>query len=84
MEVFRGKRVWVHCAVNYRVSAFLYHYLRTVRKLDDSASRSSVFDWWDPDDTWREFLALELSEMEICGNGLAKSVQRRQSDKVTK
>jgi hypothetical protein len=65
MEAFKGKKVWVHCALNYRVSAFLYHYLRTVRKLDDSASRSSVFDWWDPDDTWRTFLAIELSETEM-------------------
>ena len=62
MEAFSGKRIWVHCAMNYRVSAFLYHYLHTVRKLDESESRSSVFDWWDPDDTWRAFLALDLHE----------------------
>lgn len=65
MESLRGRRIWVHCAVNYRVSAFLYHYLRAVRKLGDTESRSAMFDRWAPDEIWREFLALEPSEMEV-------------------
>ena len=57
MEAYRGKKIWVHCVMNYRVSAFLYHYLRGVRKLSESESRSSMFDSWSPDQIWKKFLA---------------------------
>lgn len=56
-----GQSVWVHCVVNARVSAFLYHYLRRVRGLDEGASRSPILVRWEPqmDETWRQFLALD-------------------------
>jgi protein tyrosine phosphatase (PTP) superfamily phosphohydrolase (DUF442 family) len=65
MEVFSGKRIWVHCAMNYRVSAFLYHYLRKVRKLGESEARSPIFDIWTPDNVWREFMRLDPIGMDI-------------------
>jgi len=34
MTAFSDHRVWVHCALNYRVSAFLYQYKRLVRGRD--------------------------------------------------
>jgi protein tyrosine phosphatase (PTP) superfamily phosphohydrolase (DUF442 family) len=54
-----GQSVWVHCVVNARVSAFLYHYLRRVRGLDEPTSRSPILARWEPqmDEVWREFLA---------------------------
>jgi protein tyrosine phosphatase (PTP) superfamily phosphohydrolase (DUF442 family) len=67
MRSMEGKKVWVHCVVNARVSAFLYHYLHHVRDLDEDASRSPVLDRWEPqmDDTWRAFLALDKDEIGI-------------------
>lgn len=65
MEAFRGKNVWVHCVMNYRVSAFLYHYLRGVRKLSERESRSPIFERWSPDEIWQDFLALPTHDLQV-------------------
>jgi len=61
MEAFAGRRIWVHCVVNARVSAFLYHYLSKVRGLPEADCRSPVLEKWEPqmDDVWRRFLAID-------------------------
>lgn len=62
MRALEDRKVWVHCVVNARVSAFMYHYLKSVRGFDEAAARSPVLDRWAPqmDDTWKAFLALDL------------------------
>jgi len=61
MRALDGGKVCVHCAVNARVSAFLYHYLRYEKQLDESAARTRLLDRWEPgmDDVWRSFLKIE-------------------------
>ena len=65
MEVFRDNKVWVHCAVNARVSAFMYQYLTKVRGLDDASASSPLLLKWRPkmDDVWEEFL--EITDEDI-------------------
>jgi protein tyrosine phosphatase (PTP) superfamily phosphohydrolase (DUF442 family) len=67
MRALEGRKVWVHCVVNARVSAFCYHYLRHVRGLDEAASRSPVLASWEPrmDEVWRRFLALTPDEIGL-------------------
>ena len=57
MSAFEGERVWVHCAMNLRVSAFLYHYLRGVGA-GGAEARSPVLERWAPrmDEVWKRFL----------------------------
>ena len=64
MRAFEGRKVWVHCVVNARVSAFLYQYLSKVNGLPDEQARSPILDLWEPemDQVWRNFLALPASE----------------------
>lgn len=66
MEAFRGSKIWVHCVVNARVSAFLYHYLAKVRRLPEAACRSPVLEKWAPqmDEVWKAFLALDAASIE--------------------
>ncbi|MBX3705822.1 MAG: protein tyrosine phosphatase family protein [Pseudomonadales bacterium] len=66
MRAFAGRRVWVHCVVNARVSAFMYHYLRFERGFDDAAARSPVLERWAPqmDAVWQDFLALDRAVLE--------------------
>ena len=61
MRALEGHKVWVHCVVNARVSAFLYHYLKRVRGLPEAACRSAILEKWEPqmDSVWRDFLALD-------------------------
>jgi protein tyrosine phosphatase (PTP) superfamily phosphohydrolase (DUF442 family) len=60
MDSYRGKRVWVHCAANMRVSAFLGLY----RVLRQGWDRTSAFDVmssvWEPNDVWTAFIARVL------------------------
>ncbi|HEY1169775.1 MAG TPA: protein tyrosine phosphatase family protein [Verrucomicrobiae bacterium] len=58
-----GQKVWVHCAANMRVSAFVFlHRLRT-----NSASRADaerdLRRIWEPEDAWRELLNAQLVKM---------------------
>jgi len=57
MDEWAGKKTFVHCAANYRASAFtaLYGELRlgwTRARADEHASNV-----WTPDETWRAFIA---------------------------
>jgi protein tyrosine phosphatase (PTP) superfamily phosphohydrolase (DUF442 family) len=57
MEALSDQPVLVHCIMNYRVSAFLFLYLRLIRALPESEARSPIFDLWEPDETWRRVLS---------------------------
>lgn len=61
MQALAPEQVWVHCAMNLRVSAFMYHYLLLAEGLPEAACRSPVLALWEPqmDPVWREFLALD-------------------------
>ena len=65
MEGFKDVPVFVHCAMNLRVSAFMFHYLRYCEGFADDAARSPILEKWDPrmDDVWRAFIALEREEI---------------------
>ena len=67
MQALEGKKVWVHCVVNARVSAFMYLYLKHVRGLDDAAARSPVLNRWQPtmDAVWKDFIALERHQIGV-------------------
>ncbi len=58
------KKVWVHCIMNYRVSAFMYvyhkYYLRTpFEKID-----LKVFDEWAPDEKWQALMKTPYEELQ--------------------
>jgi len=65
MAIFEGRKVWVHCAVNARVSAFLYHYLSKVKQLPEAQCRSSVLDRWQPsmDQVWKDFISMPAQQV---------------------
>lgn len=55
MDVFAGQRVFVHCAMNMRVSAFVYlHRLR--HGVDRATAERDLKRIWDPDGVWRELI----------------------------
>ena len=61
MRILAPKQVWVHCAMNLRVSAFMYHYLRRVEGLSEADSRSPILARWEPqmEPIWRDFLGMQ-------------------------
>ena len=64
MAALEGERVWVHCAKNYRVSAFMYHQQRRARNLSAEKARSILYEGWRPDAVWQAFLAMDAND---CG-----------------
>jgi protein tyrosine phosphatase (PTP) superfamily phosphohydrolase (DUF442 family) len=65
MKALEPKRVWVHCVVNARVSAFNYHYLKNRVELTEKSCRSPLLEKWEPqmEDQWKAFLAISRKEM---------------------
>jgi protein tyrosine phosphatase (PTP) superfamily phosphohydrolase (DUF442 family) len=65
MRTFEGERVFVHCAMNMRVSAFMYHYLTVEKGLPRDRARSPILEKWEPkmDEVWKGFLALSSDEI---------------------
>jgi hypothetical protein len=65
MQALEGERVWVHCVVNMRVSAFMYKYLRLEKGYDDAAAKNFLLQDWEPkmDAAWRRFMDLEAVDV---------------------
>ena len=62
MESHKDVKVWVHCAVNHRVSAFLYLYRRW-KGMPDEEARKAMLKGWEPNATWREFLDQQTKQL---------------------
>lgn len=56
LRAFSGRRVWVHCAMNMRVSAFIYLYRRLELGESEEEASFSMREIWEPDETWQCFL----------------------------
>jgi protein tyrosine phosphatase (PTP) superfamily phosphohydrolase (DUF442 family) len=52
----KDKKIWVHCAANMRVSAFVYKYRRDVLGLDDKKIIGDMKLIWTPNRIWNNFL----------------------------
>lgn len=63
MDACAAQKVFVHCAANMRVSAFLFlHRLR--HGVDRATAEIDLKKIWHPDGVWREFMNQRLSEMK--------------------
>lgn len=60
LAALEGRRLWVHCALNMRVSAFIYLYRRLVRAEDEAASAYPMREVWAPDGIWLAFIGEAL------------------------
>ena len=48
--------VWVHCAANMRVSAFIYLYRTAIFGEDAEAAEKDLHAIWEPFGVWKEFI----------------------------
>jgi protein tyrosine phosphatase (PTP) superfamily phosphohydrolase (DUF442 family) len=63
MDACAGQKIFVHCAANMRVSAFVFLH-RLSHGEDRAEAESDLKKIWDPDGVWREFLNQKLCEMK--------------------
>ena len=50
------RKVWVHCALNMRVSVFLYLYNSLYSDMAEEAALHTLNQVWQPDETWSQFI----------------------------
>ena len=64
MEALQSKKVWVHCALNYRASAFLYLYLQW-KGMSEPEAQSALLKDWEPDAIWHTFMKQPIDEISL-------------------
>ena len=52
----RGKKVFVHCAANYRVSSFVALYGEATLGWSTEEADAHIRRVWSPNDTWKNFI----------------------------
>ncbi|GAP97931.1 protein tyrosine phosphatase family protein [Leptolyngbya sp. NIES-2104] len=61
MQTHADQSIFVHCAKNMRVSAFVYLYRRSHEKISEEAARADLNRIWQPNPIWRLFMETVLS-----------------------
>jgi protein tyrosine phosphatase (PTP) superfamily phosphohydrolase (DUF442 family) len=56
MESNADKKVFVHCAANMRVSAFMYLYRRLHENISDEDAKKDLNQIWVPNEIWQKFI----------------------------
>ena len=66
MNGLSEEKVFVHCAVNARVSAFVFKYLTMERKMQAEKATTPLLAQWLPQMNliWKDFLSIEKSDLD--------------------
>lgn len=64
LQALGANKVWVHCALNYRVSAFMYIYHKYILKTAFDDIDLSMFEEWGPDEKWQEIMKVSFEELQ--------------------
>lgn len=56
LHAFSGRKIWVHCAKNMRVSTFIYLFRKLVLGESEEASSFPMQAVWHPNETWQSFI----------------------------
>ena len=61
LDSLSGSPTWIHCALNMRVSAFLYLWRRIRRGDDHETAAFPLTQVWTPDERWQHFIDQALA-----------------------
>lgn len=65
LEANTGRRLFVHCALNMRVSAFMYLYRLLRLGMSHDEAYWDVLAIWEPNPTWRAFMAAATGQEDL-------------------
>jgi len=60
MEAFDNRSVFVHCAANMRVSAFVFLYRVLRQRIAIAEAERDLHSIWQPDEVWSRFIQEQL------------------------
>lgn len=63
LQSLGANKVWIHCAKNYRVSAFMYVYHKYILHTPFEQIDLSIFDIWQPSLIWQELMKVQLEDL---------------------
>ena len=61
MQAFADRPIFVHCAANMRVSAFVFLYRVLHQRVPASEAKRDLHAIWQPDDVWARFIEKQLA-----------------------
>ena len=56
VDALKGKKLWLHCAKNMRVSVFIYLYRRLCLNEPEELAIFPMKAVWTPNETWQKFI----------------------------
>ena len=62
MEAFNDRPLFVHCAANMRVSAFVFLYRVLRQRVAVAAAEMDLHAIWQPDEVWSRFIQDQLKD----------------------
>ena len=65
MQANADKPVFVHCAANMRVSAFMYLYNRIYKQVSEEQAQQDLAQIWTPNDTWQQFIQKAIAKHQV-------------------
>ena len=63
LSVNESRKVWVHCALNYRVSAFMYVFHKYYLKTTFDEIDLSLLEQWQPNEKWQDILKVNIDDL---------------------
>lgn len=64
LSALTHRKVWIHCIMNYRVSAFMYVFHKYVLKTPFEDINLEVFEKWSPDKKWQEIMKTPPEDLD--------------------
>ena len=61
MDALKGRKIFVHCAANKRVSAFVFLYRVLSQHVEIAETERDLKGVWQPDEIWSRFVQERLS-----------------------
>lgn len=65
LKSLSSKKVWVHCAMNYRVTAFMYLYHKHVLQTPFEQIDLSMFEQWSPNEKWKNLIKSDYEDLSL-------------------
>ncbi len=65
MDILKGRRIFLHCAANARVSAFVYLYRMSRLGVDPAEAKKDLDKLWEPKGVWRDFVDQAASRLGL-------------------
>jgi protein tyrosine phosphatase (PTP) superfamily phosphohydrolase (DUF442 family) len=57
IQALKGHKVWLHCAMNMRASAFVYLYRKYILEEEEELAQHPMTEIWTPNEVWKDFIA---------------------------